>query len=93
VQPITRAMLATQGQNQVLHLNSEFLKTWLYWKNSTSIDDFITDVIMWANATFVNEKFNSLIKIYFLKIINCSLFFNGAGKENKFTLNDQTSTR
>jgi hypothetical protein len=27
VQPITRAMLATQGQNQVLHLNSEFLKT------------------------------------------------------------------
>jgi hypothetical protein len=27
VQPITRAMLATQGQNQVLHLNSEFVKT------------------------------------------------------------------
>jgi hypothetical protein len=27
VQPVTQAVLATQGQNQVLHLNSEFLKT------------------------------------------------------------------
>jgi hypothetical protein len=67
-------------------------KTWLHWNNDTSINNFIIDVIIIVALIFVNLKFHSLIEINFSKIINCSLFFSNAWKENKLTLSGRAST-
>ena len=91
--PWPRKLLNFLNHASIIRFYSGFLETWLYWNNGISIDDFFIDVIIWANSTFLNKKFNSLIEIYFLKIVNFSLFFYRTRKENKLTLNDQASTR
>jgi len=80
------------NQASITGFHLGFLKTWLHWNNNTSIDNFVVDVIIQRASTFVNLKLHSLTEIDFSKIINYSLFFNNAWKENKLTLSGRTST-
>jgi hypothetical protein len=60
---------------------ASIIGTWLHWNKSTSINNFIVNVIIQATSIFVN--FNLFIKINYSNFIHCCLFFLSHGKEKQ----------
>jgi hypothetical protein len=69
---------------------ASIIGTWLHWNKSTSINNFIVNVIIQATSIFVN--FNLFIKINYSNFIHCCLFFYRPGKKNKLTCCGWAST-
>jgi hypothetical protein len=62
------------NQTSIIGFHSRFLKTWPQWNKDTSINYFITDVIVQTTFTFINLKFHSFIKLN-IKNLSIIVFF------------------
>jgi hypothetical protein len=73
------------NQTSIIGFHSGFWKILLCWNKSTSINDFIINVIVQATLIIINLNFHLFIKIYYSIFIHCCLIFFLSCKKGKQT--------
>jgi hypothetical protein len=81
------------NQTSIISFYLGFLETYLHWNKGTSINDFITDVIVRTTSIFINLKFHLFIEINYQRLSIIVYFFYHARKENKLTCCGRASTK